>query len=79
MRAHNAAKLCNERGFPWQLKLRANGIDFEVGTTDGWYALPAGEAFEVQAGRGNIDGDVLALILGSHRPAPTPIAAPQSL
>ena len=79
MRAPNAAKLCDERGFPWQLKLREDRIhtDFEIGTTDGWYALPAGDALEVQAGRGNVNGDVLAMILGSHKPLARPPSSPK--
>jgi hypothetical protein len=35
----------------------------------GWYALPAGDALDAQAGRGRVNGDIVALILGSHKPA----------
>jgi hypothetical protein len=68
MQTSNAVKLCEDRGFPWQLTLRNNRISFDIGTSDGWYNLPAGDAFEVQAGRGNVNGDILAMILKDHEP-----------
>jgi hypothetical protein len=69
MQAVNAAKLCDERGFRWQLEIDYSDLPhFCIETADGLYSLP----LLTHDPEATVNGEVVALILGGHKAPPPP-------
>jgi hypothetical protein len=70
MQAVNAAKLCDDRGFRWQLEMDDSGhTHFCIETADGHYLQPL--KFTCDSPEATVNGQVVVLVLGSHK-APVP-------
>jgi hypothetical protein len=77
MQIQNAAKLCQERRFPWMIRHVDTGryparyrVVLDIDTVDGSYSLPI--AGWDGCGAGTVNGEVLVGILATSIPPPAP-------
>jgi hypothetical protein len=78
MKVSNAAKLCDERGFPWCFRWTGPGmgrLDLDITTMDGVFSLPVQGYCDGDAG--NVNGEVLTAVLTRAKPPSSSCPVPR--